>query len=199
MINAAISHLAAQLNQFFRTRYQQVEDLVVVSNLVELDGNVVAQANNKLVLMLVNIEKDSLPHRQGAGNHPSSERRGLDNRLLVHSAPLHLNLYLMMAANFGGANYAEALKYISAAISFFQANPVFDPVNSPDLHRGIEKLILDIENLKIQDLNNLWSLLGGKYLPSVYYKMRMITLDGTALIGQVPQISDVNTTLAREG
>ena len=194
MINAAISHLAAQLNQFFRTRYQQVEDLVVVSNLVELDGNVVAQANNKLVLMLVNIEKDSLPHR--SGNHPSSERRGPDNRLQIHSAPLHLNLYLMMAANFGGANYAEALKFISAAISYFQANPVFDPTNSPDLPRGIEKLILDIENLKIQDLNNLWSLLGGKYLPSVYYKLRMVTLDGTALIGQVPQISDVNTVLA---
>ncbi len=194
MINAAISHLAAQLNQYFRTRYQQVEDLVVVSNLVELDGNVVAQANNKLVLMLVNIEKDSLPHR--SGNHPSGERRGPDNRMHVYSAPLHLNLYLMMAANFGGANYAEALKYISAAISFFQATPVFDAIKSPDLPRGIEKLILDIENLKIQDLNNLWSLLGGKYLPSVFYKVRMVTLDGTALIDQLTPVSAVDTAVA---
>jgi hypothetical protein len=95
----------------------------------------------------------------------------------------------MMAANFGAGNYAEALKSISQAISFFQQQTSFDLKNSPGLDPRIEKLILDIENLKIPDLNNLWGLLGGRYLPSVFYKVRMITVDSEAIIGQVPVIT----------
>ncbi|MBC3917255.1 DUF4255 domain-containing protein [Undibacterium sp. CY18W] len=190
MINAAISHLAGQLNQHFRNNYHSVEDLVVVSNLVELDGSVAPHASNKLVLMLVNIEKDTLPYRTGL------PQRSNDERLLVHSTPLYLNLYLMMAANFGGGNYAEALKTISNAVSFFQQHAVFDQHNSPGLDTRIEKLILDIENLKIPDLNNLWSLLGGRYLPSVFYKVRMISMDATAVIGQVPVIIDTKNQVA---
>ena len=75
----------------------------------------------------------------------------------------------MMSANFGAGNYAEALKTISQAISFFQQQAVFDRQNSPGLDSRIEKLILDMENLKIPDLNNLWSLMGGRYLPSAFY------------------------------
>ncbi|MFZ6658092.1 DUF4255 domain-containing protein [Undibacterium sp. TJN19] len=190
MINAAISHLASQLNQHFRNNNHSVEDLVVVSNLVELDGSVAPNASNKLVLMLVNIEKDTLPYRTG------NTQRGNDERLLVHSTPLYLNLYLMMAANFGGGNYAEALKTISNAVNFFQKQAVFDQHNSPGLDTRIEKLILDIENLKIPDLNNLWSLLGGRYLPSVFYKVRMVTTDTSAVIGQVPVITQSQNQVA---
>lgn len=191
MINAAISHLAYQLNQQFKNNFHLLEDVVVVSNLLELDGSVAANTTNKLVLTLVNIEKDSLPYR------PNQTPRGINDRQLIHSSPLYLNLYLMMSANFGAANYGEALKTISLAISFFQQQAVFDRNNSPDLDSRIEKLILDMENLKIPDLNNLWSLLGGRYLPSAFYKVRMITVDAGAIIGQVPIITDPRNTLAR--
>jgi hypothetical protein len=190
MIQAAISHLANQLNQQFRTNFQLIEDVVVVSNLVELDGSVATNTNNKLVLTLVNIEKDTLPYRV---NH---QQRGLDERFLVNSSPLFLNLYEMMSANFGAGNYAEALKYISNAVNFFQQKMVFDRHNSPHLDQRIEKLILDIENLKIPDLNNLWSLLGGRYLPSVFYKIRMISLDSASIIGQIPVITEIQTEVA---
>lgn len=184
MINAALNHLAGQLNQQFKNNFQLVEDIVVVSNLVELDGSTAAGANNKLVLTLVNIEKDSLPYRAG------TQGQVMDERQMLRSPPLFLNLYLMMSANFGAGNYAEALKTISQAISFFQQQAVFDRHNSPGMDRRIEKLILELENLKIPDLNNLWSLMGGRYLPSVLYKLRMITVDSSAVIGQVPMITD---------
>jgi len=184
MISAAIGHLASQLNQQFKNNFQLLEDVVVVSNLVELDGSVAPNANNKLVLTLVNIEKDTLPFR------PRTDARGRDERLAQYSAPLFVNLYLMMSANFGAGNYTEALKYISHAIAFFQQQPMFDRHNSPGLDERIERLILDIENLPIPDLNNLWSLLGGRYLPSMYYKVRMMAIDTHALTGQVPVITD---------
>jgi hypothetical protein len=184
MISAAIGHLAFQLNQQFKASFQLSEDVVVVSNLVELDGSVAPNASNKLVLTLVNIEKDTMPFRPGNG------ARGRDDRLLQHSAPLFVNLYLMMSANFSGGNYTEALKYISHAIAFFQQHPTFDRHTSPGLDERIERLVLDIENLPIPDLNNLWSLLGGRYLPSMFYKVRMVAIGASALTGQVPVITD---------
>jgi len=184
MINAAISHLALQLNQQFKNNFQLIEDVVIVSNLVELDGSVAPNANNKLILTLVNIEKDTMPFRPNQAFHSHGDRQ------LQHSAPLYLNLYLLMSAHFGAGNYTEALKYISQAIGFFQQRPVLDQQNSPGLDERIEKLVLDIENLKISELNNLWSLLGGRYLPSMLYKVRMITVDANAVIGQVPIITN---------
>lgn len=191
MINAAIGHLAFQLNQQFKNTFKLIEDVVVVSNLIELDGSVVPSANNKLVLTLVNIEKDTLPFRPNAGT------RGRDERLLQNSAPLFVNLYLMMSANFGAGNYTEALKYISHAVVFFQQRPMFDQHNSPGLDERIERLVLDIVNLPIAELNNLWSLLGGRYLPSMYYKVRMMAIDAKALTGQVPVITDQRHNVGR--
>jgi hypothetical protein len=190
MISAALGHLAFQLNQQFKHNFQLVEDVVVVSNLVELDGSVAPNANNKLVLTLVNVARDTMPFR------PRNEERSNDDRLLQHSAPLFLNLYLMVSANFGAGNYAEALKYISQAISFFQQKPVFDQRNSPGLDERIDKLILDVENLPISDLNNLWSLLGGRYLPSMFYKVRMLTVDAGVVTGQSPVVTDTRPMAA---
>ena len=183
MIQAAISHLASQLNQFMKRTYGLTEDIVVVSHLVEADGTVAPHVSNKLVLMLTNLEKDTVPHRIG------SRLTGGDGRGLQSSTPIYLNLYVMLAANFNGANYGEALKFISNAITYFQRQPVFDRQVSPDLDTRIEKLVLDIENLNVQDLSNLWGVLGGKYLPSVYYRVRMVAFNGDDVIGQLPFIS----------
>ncbi len=64
---------------------------------------------------------------------------------------------------------------LSAAILFFQKNPVFDHQLRPDLDTRIERLTLEIENLDRQDLSNLWGSLNAKYVPSVFYKVRMVS------------------------
>ena len=75
--------------------------------------------------------------------------------------------YLQVAANFG-ANYLESLRFLSAALEFFYERPVFSAA-------GVERLSVQMLNLTIQDLHNLWSISGGKYLPSALYKLRMVT------------------------
>lgn len=183
MIQAAINHLATQLNAYLKRTNNLTEDIVVVSSLVEPDGSVAPHVNNKLVLLLTNIEKDSVPQSKVSRVH------SFDGRALVGSKTLYLNLYVMVAANFSGANYAEALKFISRATGFFQLQPVFDRHSSPEMDSRIEKLVLDIENLNIQDLSNLWGLLGGKYLPSVYYRVRMIAMNPDSIVAQLPLAS----------
>ncbi|WP_034292904.1 DUF4255 domain-containing protein [Herbaspirillum sp. RV1423] len=182
MINAAVSHLSIQLNQFLKQTYALTEDIVTMSGLVDAEGHAAPNTNNKLVVFLTNLEKDTVPYRQ---QNPG-EAGAL--RAVVSSAPLYLNLYVMIAANFNGANYSEALKLISGAIAYFQRFPVFDHQVSPGLDPRIEKLVLDIENLKIHELSNIWTLLGGKYLPSVLYKVRMVAFDTDDIVARVPNV-----------
>lgn len=171
MIDAAVGHIASELNQYIKRTFSLSEDMVVISNLLELDGSVSVQVNNKLAIFLVNVEKDSMPQQMGHLNASGAVRS------TVSGAPLYLNLYVMVAGNFSGSNYSEGLKFISTVVSYFQRQPMMDQHNTPALDKRIEKLMLDIENMSIQDLSSMWGMLGGKYLPSVLYKVRMVTFD----------------------
>lgn len=187
MIHAALSHLAGQLNQYLAHGRGLAEDVVVVSNLTDADGSAAPNVANKLVLFLTNIARDTTP-----ATMPPAAAAGGASR---HYPPVHLNLYVMVAANFGGNNYPEALKMISAAILFFQKHPVFDRQSSPELDRRIDKLVLDIENLGTQDLSSLWGVLGGKYLPSVLYKVRMVTFDSQDIQAILPLVRQAQTVV----
>lgn len=189
MIESAIGHIAAQLNQALRRNLGLSEDAVQVSNMLELDGSVVPGVNNRLLLFLVNIERDgTLPGK-------SSESALLGGARSQGYPPVHLNLHLMLAAHFPGKNYREALKFISAAIAYFQGNPVFTPQNSPDLDGRLQRLTMDIENLSLQDLSHLWGVLGGKYLPSVLYKVRVVTMDSGDLARITPAVREADAGL----
>lgn len=182
MINLALQTLVAQLNQHFRRIYDLTEDMVVVSNLIEMDGSVTPNINNRLVVYLTNIEKDSVSARTLNTQEPGE-------RTVQRSAALSFNLFVMMTANFSGNNYAEALKFLSGTISYFQRHPVFARQSTPDMDSRIEKLVLDIENLSIQDMSNLWGSLGGKYMPSILYRIRMVTFDADEVTGRQPIVT----------
>ena len=187
MIDAAISHIANQLNQYLRRSFDLNEDIVVVSNILEQDGSLAANVDNKLVMFLINVEKDTVPFRS-----QHSQTTGLD-RSVISYPPIYLNLYLMVAGHFSGNNYPEALKFLSNTISFFQRRPVMDHENTPDLDSRIEKLILDIENLNIKDLSTLWSAITGKYLPSVIYKVRMVAFDSGDVRSRAPMVEEMQS------
>lgn len=183
MIAKTLTQLAAQLNRFLRQNFKLDEDIVLVSNLNESDGSACTHINNKLALFLVGVEKEA-----AIRNKPTLPDSGFSRS--ANSAPaLHLNLYMMLAANFNGANYSDALTLLSASISFFQRNPVFSRQSLPELDPAIEQLTLDLENLSIQDASNLWGMLSGKYLPSVLYKVRMLSFDGADIYAQSSLLS----------
>jgi hypothetical protein len=180
MIHAAVSHIASQLNQFLKRSFDLNEDVVVLSNIMEQDGTLAPNINNKLVVFLVNVEKETASSRPG--------NLGGFERSASSYPPVFLNLYVMVAGNFGCSNYAEALKFLSNTVSFFQRQPVFDHQVTPELDKRINKLALDIENLNIQDLSSLWGILSGKYQPSILYKVRMVAFDSGDVLSQLSPI-----------
>ncbi len=189
MIDTAISHLAGQLNQHLKSVFALNEDVVVISNILEQDGSLAANINNKIVVFLINVEHDTTPFRQPSGNHSGA------NRAVVQYPPIYLNLYLMFAGHFTGKNYPEALKFIANTMSYFQGHPVFDHRNSPDLDKRIDKLTLDIENLNLKDLGTLWGALSNKYLPSILYKVRMVAIDSQDVKRRVATAQEPATSI----
>ncbi|TVR54193.1 MAG: DUF4255 domain-containing protein [Gemmatimonadales bacterium] len=184
MIDSTLHHISSRLNEHLRLRGELAEDAVTLSNLVELDGAVAPHIENRLVLFIVNLarEESFSPQHRRMGS-PSGEGQP------TGYPELQLNLHLMVAAHFPG-NYREALKFISAAISFFQGNPVFTRAGSPGLDPSLDKVVLEIQNLNVQDLSNLWGILGGKYLPSILYRVRMIPVDSRAITRITPPIRE---------
>ena len=148
MIDKTLSFILDELNVFLGARFEDSEPHAVLSSLVNQDGSLPPATENRLVLSLVNIERET-----------SADRA------------LHLNLYLQVSSNFA-ANYLESLHFLSAALEFFLERPVFGAAALPS---GIENLSVEMVNLTIQDLKNLWSISGSKYLPSALYKLRMST------------------------
>jgi hypothetical protein len=186
MLEAAIGLIAAQLNQALRSAFQVSEDLAVVSNLVDVNGNTPTIVGNKLAVFVANIERETVVASQGVRTAMGSGER---DAIAQTSAAVHLNLMLMFAANFGGNQYIEALKFISATVAFFQGRALFDHHNSPDLDPRIERLALEMVSLDRAELSNLWGILGGKYVPSVLYRMRMISFDSGYITQLVPRVS----------
>jgi hypothetical protein len=180
---SCMEHIAYRLNQHLKIRFELSEDIVVISNLVDHDGSVCAHINNRVVIFITNIEKETAMNLGGAIPNTSN---------FTTVKPIFLNLYVMVSANFTGTNYNESLKFISSVIGFFQVHPVFNHQNSPDLDKKIDKIILDIENVQTQDLSNMWGMFGAKYVPSILYKVRMITIDDQAEIARVNRTSDVD-------
>jgi hypothetical protein len=188
VIASAMGLIARQLNEGLRRSLQTAEDPVVLSGLVDSDGGAAPQVTNKLAIFLVNVERE-LSSRAPGRVDTSGSRIGLK------PPPVNLNLLLMFAANFNSANYAEALKFLAGTVAFFQARPVIDHRNSPELERDIERLVLELEPLSLTDLSNLWGILGGHYVPSVMYRVRMLTIDAESIIGQAPAITRPDTAV----
>jgi len=185
MIDAALSLLAGQLNQHLRRAFQADEDLVVLSSLQEPDGSAVPLITNKVVLFLVGIERDPTAQR-------APETSGLDGASQFQMyPPVYLNLLVMCAANFSGASYLEALKFLSGAITFLQGKPVMDHSNTPEMHPRIERLMFSIENLGTNDLHGLWGINGGRYLPSVLYRVRLLSMDSRQIAGRQAPIVEL--------
>jgi Pvc16 N-terminal domain len=96
-----------------------------------------------------------------------------------------------VSASFG-SNYAEALKLLSAVLGYFQGKPMFNAQSASTFPKGLERLTMEVVNLDVQGVNNLWGNLGVKYQPSVLYKARMFTVQEAWVVEQVPPISGID-------
>ena len=123
-----------------------------------------------VIISLVNIEENRISRDPRNFVHSGTD-------VLLKNPAIHLNLTLLFTALRSEAAYGPALQNLQKVIQFFQSKYVFDHNNTPILDAGIEKLILEMVTLNLEQLNHLWAILGSRYQPSVLYCMRMISID----------------------
>ncbi len=178
MIHELLPVVAGELNDFFQARFGTNEDKVVLGNIVEQDGTIAVQEPNKLIVSLINIERDGSKMGYGTNSYGGPP-------------PVHINLYVMFGAYFEQNNYAEALKFISGVVGFFQANPIWDSSTCPELDDHVSSTSFEVFNIDFRELSNLWATIGAKYIPSVIYRVRTLDMDEGNIHDDIPAIEGI--------
>ena len=184
MIYSALNTISEKLNTHFSNRFSLSEDKMLLSNIVNQDGTVAITETDKVILTLVNLQPEPI-----SGSAQVASGGAYTNR------PVNLNLFVLFSAHFSENNYSEALKFLSAIISYFQVNPAFSRENTPELDPYIEKLTFEIYDTNFQSLSYIWGMLGGKYLPSVVYKIRMVTFHEDVITGNISDLSGLGSNV----
>lgn len=184
MIDKAMDILKSELNRYFFDKpgfSVTTSDVVLLSAVAKEDGSL-AVPKEHVGLTLVNIEEERHNKAQIAYyNAP-------DGRVSRINPELRLNLFVLATANF--SSYPAALKYLSGVVSFFQSKSVFAPQNAPGMDAAIEKIIVEMHTLGLEQMNHMWGFVGAKFIPSVLYRARLVVVqenlagDDQAVVGQ---------------
>jgi hypothetical protein len=138
-------------------------------------------ARNKVLLSVINVQEE-----RTLKNVATYVRDDAAMRVRYENPPTFLNLAVLVVATH--AKYDDALLALSRALLFFQFRNVFTqenvepqsltngaPVN--DLDRLVEfKLIFNLWSPTLEEVNDMWGMLGGKQFPFALYSMRMLEL-----------------------
>lgn len=129
----------------------------------------------KVVLTLLNIEEEA-----SLKNAPAV--KVVNNKTEYRNPPVNLNLFLLVSANCD--SYDLSLRSISKTIEFFQAKKIFTSGNTVYNRANVSFDVLDHFNFVVnlytpgfEVLNHIWGTLGGRQLPSVFYKIQLIRIE----------------------
>lgn len=182
MIDNALKVIANEVNKYLVRKLDPDRDpsstkRIATGNVTKvLDADSSGSRSDALtapgILSLVNLEEER-------SSKPNNFIRTND-KIEYRNPKVNLNLYCLFALNH--PSYDTSLQYLSLIIQFFQYRSVMDHKNTPPenglaLDPKTEKLIFDMVSMNAEQLNHLWATLGGKYLPSVLYKVRMISIE----------------------
>ena len=152
-----------------------------------------SQLNEKLIITLLRMEEEVT-----LKNSPHVKIN--ENKSEYRNPPLHLNLYLLIAANF--KNYDTSLISISKVIEFFQGKKVFTSSNTVYNRDNVAfeilddfRFILEIYSPSFEELNNIWGTLGGRQMPSVIYKVQLIQIERDKKLAESKIITHIGGTL----
>lgn len=146
--------------------------IVILDNIAmaeELGGSN-SNLNGHLVMSLVNFQEETT-----LKNAPYYR---LDNDHTVYkNPPVHLNLFILFSALHN--QYETALRLLARVVEFLQWKKGISFTATPG-PGGISqevRVVLDLYSLTFEQLNHLWGALGGKQVPFVLYRARLVAIE----------------------
>jgi hypothetical protein len=174
MLDVALKFLVKELNSYLLIRTGSSFGDVELCRLVD-DSGKWAIKEDHIGAALINLEEERILKSQ------MPETTYVGGRHVVMDPALKLNLHVLFAAKF--QQYDQALRMLSFVLTYFQSHRGFTPEACPGLDARIEKLTAELLSLSYEQLNQVWAFVGGKQLPSVAYRIRMVTLQDAAQRG----------------
>ena len=164
MIRRILTYYVSRLDEYLQKKYHQPEGVAEIGAI----ANGAEEKPCKMIVTLLSIE------REMASSIVSTvqKKSGGFERM---SPPLLMNMNLMFAAIYDEKRYAESLSVLSDTLKYIQSTPNFEVEG--------QTYSIEIVTLLPQDINNIWSTLGGQYYPSVMCKLRRIVISSGETIG----------------
>ena len=199
MIDTAITLLQLELENYLS--FRDASATVVTDNIGMLETPNGDKLSNNIVITVVNVEEEST-----LKNQPSFKTYPSQGKAVYENPPVYLNLYVLFTSNYWGDKYIYALQRISYVVQFLQSKNSFaygsaayttDAAGAfsddPDLV-GL-KFTMELYTLTFEQLNHLWGSLGGRQIPFVMYKLRLIALTDRKIIRSTPLIREIDANI----
>lgn len=116
-----------------------------------------------IVMTLVNVEEDTVARNARPRRAPQET-----------PPPLFV---LTVLLSFDLPRYEDSLRHLSAAVRLLHDQPVFtaaDATAANPFPASLAQLTLTPQNLTLEELGDLWTIVGCAYRPSAVYRVRMI-------------------------
>jgi hypothetical protein len=175
MIYPILKFLTEQLNHYIDQIKKETDGVpspvVLLQSIVNIEESKLKEKNN-LLLFMVNISEEA-----AMKNHPAYVIRN-DDETIYKNSPVNLNVFILITAVM--TNYENELRYLAHALEFFQGKMIFTRQDSVSQVEGIPddfRISLDLYSLTFEQINYLWSTLGGKQHPFVCYKVRIVEIE----------------------
>ncbi|HEX8113246.1 MAG TPA: DUF4255 domain-containing protein [Kofleriaceae bacterium] len=188
MLDVALNFLTTELNAYLVARgaRKSTDEIgkAEVGKLVDDAGKWVI-SDDHIGVSLIHIEEDRVMKSQ------LPEAILARGRQVILEPALKLNLHILFAAKF--QKYDEGLRSLSLVLTYFQSHPTFTPDTYSGLDPRIERLTVELQPLSYEQLNQIWTFVGAKQLPSVIYKVRMVALQDLEPTAVAPPVSEIQT------
>ncbi|MEM9260257.1 MAG: DUF4255 domain-containing protein [Bacteroidota bacterium] len=187
-VQDAISDLLMTVRGYLQTRLEEIQTTTLNRTLLgnigrsDVEGiggnNETHPLTDAIVLTLIRTEED--PTRKNQRNYRANPLAA-DNEsgILYRNPPIGLNLYLLITANHN--DYSVALRMMSRVIAIFQnRNRLTDTPDVPWPSGGLygeQSLKFSLLSPSFEEENHLWSMLGGRQLPSALYLVQTANIE----------------------
>ena len=119
--------------------------------------------------------------------------RSENGRTVYQNPPLNLNLFVLFSVLY--RDYDTALKLLSRVVEFFQSQTEISFATTPapeqnSISRDV-RLLPDLYSLSFDQLNQLWGSLGGKQVPFLLYRFRLLAVETQKRKAEVPVVGEI--------
>jgi hypothetical protein len=195
MIDKTLQLLKSELTSYLIAKGDNAAN-VIIDNIGLSETASGTSLIDSIVISLVNIEEESTLKNQ------SPLKRFPSGTAIYESAPVYLNLYVLLSCNYFGDGYLLALKRLSSVIRFLQSKTSFASATSSSGGstdpNDLEQLTFTMElyTLTFEQINHLWGSLGGRQVPFAMYKLRLVAISEHATVREVPLIEEIETNIS---